>query len=180
MLDTGLAARLLAPLLAWVAPLDKQTVCLPHEPVPSEEWASFLRTDSVAAEPRKGYEGRAWNPEWEHRSVVKVSVKFDVSRRTFFRRLGRMVIESIAKLFPAERPVGCGSAHVSLASWSGVLALLALLVEFVLLGVGARWRKFLGYVSIMHECIVERVHCCPVKVTDSKTCYGHGQQPAQK
>ena len=78
--------------------------------LPPEEWVSFLRTDTVAAEPRKGYEGRAWNPEWEHRSVVKVSVKFDVSRRTFFRRLGRKVIESITNLFPAERPVGCGEA----------------------------------------------------------------------
>ena len=52
--------------------------------VPSEEWVSFLRIGSVAAEPQSGYEGTEWNPEWEHRSVVKVSVKFDVSRRTFF------------------------------------------------------------------------------------------------
>ena len=61
-----LAAHLQALPLAWVAPLDDQTLCLPHEPVPSEEWASFLRTGSAAAGPQQGYEGTGWDPGWEH------------------------------------------------------------------------------------------------------------------
>ena len=65
-----LAVRLQAPPLAWVAPLGNQTRCLPHEPVSSEEWASFLRTGAVAAEPQQGYEDTGWDPGWEHSTGV--------------------------------------------------------------------------------------------------------------
>ena len=34
--------------------------------MPSEEWASFLRTGSAGAGPQLGYEGTGWDPGWEH------------------------------------------------------------------------------------------------------------------
>ena len=52
-------------------------------PVHSEEWESFLRTGTAAAEPQQGYEGTGWRSEWEQRYVVTVFVKHDLSRRTF-------------------------------------------------------------------------------------------------
>ena len=49
-----LVVRLLAPPLAWVAPLDERAQRSPRKSVLPEEWECFLRTGTAAAEPRQG------------------------------------------------------------------------------------------------------------------------------
>ena len=38
-----------------------------------EEWESFLRTGTAAAEPQPGYGSTEWDPGWEHSTGVDIN-----------------------------------------------------------------------------------------------------------